>query len=525
MRQPHSNEEMVQRIREASGIRRDYQRLMRVWRVFVLLCCAGYIVFARVRTAQEPLDVDLGTYMVVGHQLAGGDRLYTDLWDHKPPAVHLTYALFILFCGYGRAAIVALSVCFTVLSMLLLEGVTRRLANQRCSLLAAVIWAFASGDIFLQGNQPNCEVMMNTMALAMLFCFLKAGPGSIRWPLLAGFFAAIGSLYKMNGVFLPVPLAVWVLSRGLRGRRVWPAAGQVGLMALPGAVLWAAAGGYFMLAGRFGDFRDAVFTYNREYAHSVAVNLLRFLLPENLFLNRAYTAIVPLAVLSLLWFWVCLWRERTDGQKALALFGVGSALVVAAPGRYFPHYYLHLLPFFCMTATMAWLRILDEHTDPNTSPGRTLMRWGLGILPGLVIAFNVSYLTLKPTAVSKIKYGSAFVDGERIAGDLGRRLAPTDTLYQFGRHPALYFYLNRRCEAPYLYNFPLHGEGAAERRRQARLMRALTEHTPDAFVYDGSFLFPALDKWLAEGYEGEPLGEGFILYRHKRPGAAPLTGP
>jgi hypothetical protein len=46
----------------------------------------------------------LTTYAVIAHEMLDGKQLYSDLWDHKPPGVHVTYAVAELLAGYGRAS-------------------------------------------------------------------------------------------------------------------------------------------------------------------------------------------------------------------------------------------------------------------------------------------------------------------------------------------------------------------------------------------------------------------------------------
>src|SRR5690349_11314852 len=68
----------------------------------VLGALAVLIVLARWHTYSEPLERDITTYAVIAHQILEGKLLYTELFDHKPPAVHTTYAAAELIAGYGR---------------------------------------------------------------------------------------------------------------------------------------------------------------------------------------------------------------------------------------------------------------------------------------------------------------------------------------------------------------------------------------------------------------------------------------
>src|SRR5437868_1023590 len=66
----------------------------------VLLLLASSIALARLHTWDEPMERDLTTYAVIGHQLLRGRSLYSDLWDHKPPAIHISYAFADYLFGY-----------------------------------------------------------------------------------------------------------------------------------------------------------------------------------------------------------------------------------------------------------------------------------------------------------------------------------------------------------------------------------------------------------------------------------------
>src|SRR6266404_10002176 len=78
----------------------------------------GLIFFARLHTYGEPLERDLTTYAVIAHEMLNGKTLYTDLWDHKPPAIYVTYAAAELIAGYGRDSIFLLNISAGFASLL-----------------------------------------------------------------------------------------------------------------------------------------------------------------------------------------------------------------------------------------------------------------------------------------------------------------------------------------------------------------------------------------------------------------------
>src|SRR5437016_9497431 len=68
------------------------------------------IFSVRLHTYNEPLERDLTTYAVIAHEMLNGKNLYSDLWDHKPPATHVTYAAAEMIAGYGRDSIFLMNV-------------------------------------------------------------------------------------------------------------------------------------------------------------------------------------------------------------------------------------------------------------------------------------------------------------------------------------------------------------------------------------------------------------------------------
>ena len=80
-------------------------KLKRFLPAAALLGLCALIFSLRLHTYDEPLERDLTTYAVIAHEMLNGKNLYSELWDHKPPAIHVTYAAAELIAGYGRNSI------------------------------------------------------------------------------------------------------------------------------------------------------------------------------------------------------------------------------------------------------------------------------------------------------------------------------------------------------------------------------------------------------------------------------------
>jgi 4-amino-4-deoxy-L-arabinose transferase-like glycosyltransferase len=163
-----------------------------------LLLCVAVMAMVRWHTYDEPLEMDAATYAVIARELRAGRHLYTDLWDHKPPAVHVTFAAAQVLAGTGPAHIFLLGLGTAVATLLGVYLLGAGMAGRGAGLLAAVFWAVTSADLGLQANQPNTEVFMNATlvwACALLYAAPVARLALAR-VLAVGALLAAASLYK-----------------------------------------------------------------------------------------------------------------------------------------------------------------------------------------------------------------------------------------------------------------------------------------------------------------------------------------
>ncbi|HZR79074.1 MAG TPA: hypothetical protein VFA58_07685, partial [Chthoniobacterales bacterium] len=164
-----------------------------------LLGLCALILSLRVHTYSEPLERDLTTYAVIAHEMLNGKNLYSDLWDHKPPAIHVTYAAAEWIAGYGRSSIFlmnAVAAIATLLACYFAGSAGGR--GPVAGLVAATLWTLASGDPAIEGNQPNTEVFLNALLTSAFLVFARADRNRIgfRGAALVGLLFAAASFYK-----------------------------------------------------------------------------------------------------------------------------------------------------------------------------------------------------------------------------------------------------------------------------------------------------------------------------------------
>src|ERR1051326_2713677 len=174
------------------------QRSKKIALVVTLIGLGAAIFFARLHTYEEPLERDIAIYAVIGNGLLNGKSLYVDLWDHKPPAIYATYAAAEAIAGYGRDTIFLLNVTTAIAAMVACYFAGRAGGGRTGGIVAALLWSLASGDVALQGNQPNTELFLNALLAAGFALIASRGQrnSGISAILSAGVILGIASLFK-----------------------------------------------------------------------------------------------------------------------------------------------------------------------------------------------------------------------------------------------------------------------------------------------------------------------------------------
>jgi len=396
----------------------------------------GLIFFARLHTYGEPLERDLTTYAAIAHEMLGGKTLYTDLWDHKPPAIYVTYAAAELIAGYGRDAIFLLNISAGFASLLACYFAGSAAGGgQLGGLIAAALWALASGDLAIEGNQPNTEVFLNALLTSGFAILMRAENRNLglRAAVLTGLFFAVASLYKHVAVVEAALLALAYFT--------WPAAGSrkkalanVVVIAGVGALAWGMVFSYFAAQGQGKAFTEAVFTYNAYYSGSIWQNL-GFVLSGPMLSADGLAAMLPLAILSLAGTILGLIFGPRRPWIFLLTFAIATHIAVLLPGRSFPHYYQLWLPPLAIGGGWS-VSFLKRVLPPAFSRLAYLVA---GATCGILLMLELSYYKLSAQIWSISKYGQIFLETERVARQIDHLLPPGATFYEWGNESGFYF--------------------------------------------------------------------------------------
>ncbi len=484
--------------------------------VFVLLALASLVFVLRLHTYREPLERDLTTYAVIAHEMLGGKALYSDLWDHKPPAIHVTYAAAEWIAGYGRDSIFFMSVTATIVTMVACYFAGSAMGGGAMGgLIAATLWALVSGDLTLEANQPNTEIFINvflTIAFAIFARTEKRSLGLGR-ALIVGSCFAIASLYKQIAILEAASIAFVYL--------LWPPTGcrkralvEMAIAAAIGALAWVAVFGYFNAHHRSAAFIDATITYNQYYAGNFWHNFARALKMPPL-APEALGLLTPLAILCLTGFFLGMRLGPRRPWIFLAAIALATHVAVLLPGQFLPHYYQLWLPLLVIGS--GWTIVMLKRMLPVRSGWLSYAAAAVALFS--VIRLGLPNYQIPAAAWSVKKYGPIFVESDRLADWLNRVLRPDETFYEWGDETGLYFATRRQPPSGIFFAEPLLA-GPLRKQLRQRLMGDLDRAKPDLLVIEYETLkrtkpSDPLLSWVKQNYRGFSRGSRFLVLARK----------
>ncbi len=472
-----------------------------VWGILALL--AILIAWERLHTLHEPFERDITTYAVIGHELLAGRPLYSDLWDHKPPGIHWTYALAEILAGYGDGAIYLLNLLASLATLLGLYRAGKVVAGKGGVLWAAGFWAVASGDLYLEANQPNTEVFLNACLTWAFALWLEVE--FRRWSL--GRTLGIGALFALGSLYKPVlffPLLFWISFELFKlredGRKDPKAFRRIWMVSAFSMAGWFFLMVWFCFRGALGDLTEALFSYNAfvfsQWPWSWSGSFLS-LWPSFLWFAT------PLLGISILG-WCFLRGESPKAWKLWAAWALATVLEIFQQGNFFHHYYQLWLPVLCLGA--AW-GVVGFGIRFGKNSRIKDQAWALGLMV-LLLLNEVPLYFLSAEQWSRLKYGNVFIDSRELAGKIETLLKPGETFYEWGNETGLYFWTQRRPPSGVFYAYPL-ASGPLKESLTKRVPAQLEESRPELFIFNSDFYGPTADNpilldWFKQRYERIP---------------------
>ncbi len=290
-------------------------------------------------------DRDESFLAVTGDMWRHGGTLYVDVIDRKPPVVPVAYGIVRMFTEDMRGVRAVLAVAIA-LSGLAVVGIVRRLSGSRRAALYAGVLSVLGTAWFLphDAQAANFELWGLPFASAAILAVLVARSRTDErsrwmWLALAGAAVAVAAQCKQPYVVVALPVAFEALRRPREFARI--VAPIVGFVAATAPFVWVFGGAamWRWVWADNGDYVNGGLALGRAAAVGLGLT--------------AVFALLHLPMLYGLWAWA---RRRVIVDPVIALWLIGSMLVIPIGWRFFGHYYQQLVPPLAVITGCALVR-------------------------------------------------------------------------------------------------------------------------------------------------------------------------
>lgn len=460
-------------------------------------------------------------YSVVANEIVDGGRPYVDAVERKPPLLFWTYAAIFKVAGkFNWKALHFVALVWTLSAMAGLYLVGRELFDRNTGLIAAVFYSVFQSWWTWKNLAFDGEMLMNLPIIWAWAIAFRRSSSRVRPELFpTGALLCAAFLLKQPAAMAAVPLGIYLLLPSYRASRSLTRMNSIIQAAVLTTGFFAALGLVTIVLWKQGILRDAFYWTIAD--HDVPhVFWQKGIVQTLTFLG----ACLPLVIGVIM---ACrdkdeIWAGKTAERTTLLGLLAASAIGAAAGARFYPHYYLQLIPPLVLLAAPYYAQLWSRKIQP----------------PNWLLRPKVTYAWLALTViVFSIKHWTVLAP-RRVPSDAGRYLfthsTPDDRIFVWGQTPEIYLDAHRRPACRYITTFPLTGyvfggpiPGLDTRSRilpgaWTTLEQDFARHPPTYIVdvhADAKSAqypvkdFPILAKLLAERYEPVAHTAEGVIYR------------
>lgn len=461
--------------------------------VIVMLALTGLIAFDRIKGPSVPINVDPASYAVASHELLEGKKLYTDIWDHKPPAPFVTYAAAEIAFGYSPKTLYILNflACLAVLWGIFLAA-KHGPGGNAAGLIAAFLWAIVSGSFGLEARDPNTELLINSFVVLAFYLTVANRKDGLSFfkSVIVGALFFWASLYKpvvaANVVFITLAYILFAENR----KRAF---GDALTMGAVGAAGWLSLLAYFYATDRGDFFYTSIVTYNKHYSGSIIANVFAPVFGQaDLFID----VIGPLAVLAFVGA-ICSFLYEKRLGVLIAAYAASSWIALASAGRFSVHYYQLWLPPLIIAS--AW-GIGYFFTSAKATHRAIAYTTGLTLTATLFFYQLPFYRSA--AANEFVPEMHVLNSANRTVEVINSLLRDDETFYVWGNTPNLYLLANRRPPAGVLFDSHLRENPVSDALAE-RVRAQLDRSQPQILVVQLDR--PPAPEWLTKDFETTPV--------------------
>lgn len=337
-------------------LRRKLKTLMLSGKFWWALILVG--IFSRIATWLFPFDSDHWIFYYVGEHWFNGGTLYLTVWDHKSPIIFAINGFISFLFGDNDllhrvffTLIAAASTWFfyiTIKRLLKYSGIRNIEGSSRLATLFYVFWSNLSQFTNSGNTTENYGVFL---LLVTVYLYLRfKDRGQIKWLILSGLTISFLVLLKINFSLLLIPLIVDFIVNYKNSLKKFMIYGAVWITPLILHVIYWII--YFSDRGLLKDAVIASVAFNGKY--------LRAGWAGNLSGQLVFIVILAIALCFFIGFIYFAWKDKkfTSNRILITSIMLSSILFSVILGTFYDHYYLIVIPYFCMLIAFYWRQVV-----------------------------------------------------------------------------------------------------------------------------------------------------------------------
>src|SRR5437660_961588 len=303
----------------------------------------------------QPIDSE-AMYSVVANEIIDGGRPYIDAIERKPPLLFWTYAAIFKVAGeFNWKALHIVALVWTLCAMAGLYVIGRELFDRNTGLIAALFYSVFQPWGVWSNLSADGEMLMNLPIILAWAIAFRRSSSRVRPELFAaGALLGAAFLLKQPAAIAAVPLGIYLLLPSYRTSRSLTRMNSIIQAAILTAGFLAAVGLVTIVIWKQGILHEAFYWTIAD--HDVPhVFWQKGIVITLVFLG----ACLPLVIGAIM---ACrdksgIWAGRTAERTALFGLLAASAIGAAAGARFYPHYYVQLIPPLALLAAPYYVRL------------------------------------------------------------------------------------------------------------------------------------------------------------------------
>src|SRR5438046_1167742 len=310
----------------------------------------------------RPIDSE-AMYSVVANEIVDGGRPYADAVERKPPLLFWTYAAVFTIAGkFNWKALHIVALVWTLGAMAGLYLIGTELFDRNTGLVAALFYSVFQPWWTWKNLTFDAEMLMNLPIIWAWAIALGRSSSRLRPELFAaGALLGAAFLLKQPAAIAAVPLGIYLLLPSYRASRSLTRTNSITQAAILTTGFFAALGVVAIVLWKQGILRDAFYWTIAD--HDVPhVFWQKGIVRTLIFL----AACLPLVIGAIL---ACqreneIWAGRAPERMALLGLLAASAIGAAAGARFYPHYYVQLIPPLALLAAPYYAQLWSQTIQP-----------------------------------------------------------------------------------------------------------------------------------------------------------------